>query len=148
MTILMNKIREQQLQARKNGHACAALFTTLLGEAMKVGKDNGNRETTDAEVTAIVKKFIKNIDETIAVLSPADTHRISILQDEKSWLQPLLPQYMSEDQLKAFVKARISEGMNNMGAVMKALKDAHDGQYEGAMASVITRSLLGAVKSS
>jgi len=59
---LMEQIKTAQVTARKTGAQEASLLTTLLGEAAMVGK-NANRETTDQEVVAVVKKFVKNIDE-------------------------------------------------------------------------------------
>jgi hypothetical protein len=58
----MEQIKAKQIAARKSGSADAGLLTTLLGEAAMVGK-NAGRETTDQEVVAVVKKFVKNIDE-------------------------------------------------------------------------------------
>ena len=62
---LIEKIRVDQLASRKaafnypaTNKLQADLLTTLLGEEVMVGKNAGSRETTDAEVIAIVKKFI------------------------------------------------------------------------------------------
>lgn len=66
---LIQQIKDKQIAARKSGDSLASLYTTLLGEASIIGKNAGNRETTDVEVVAVVKKFIKNIDETVQALT-------------------------------------------------------------------------------
>ena len=143
---LMAQIKEKQLQARKAGHAEAVLYTTLLGEAAMVGKNDGNRETNDSEVIAIVKKFIKNIDDTITHLSKAGITNAStqreLLDAERKCLEQFLPLQLSEFAIEQFVQAQIAGGATNMGLIMKALKEKHDGQYDGKIASNIIKSIL------
>ena len=84
---LMDQIKADQVSARKQKMtAVASLLTTLIGEAEMVGKNAGNRAPTDAEVQAVIKKFIKNLDETIAVLGDADPRTLAAL-GEKSTLE-------------------------------------------------------------
>ena len=142
---LMQQIREKQLAARKSGLAEAVLYTTLLGEAAMIGKNDGNRETVDAEVIAVVKKFIKNIDDTIFHLSRRDntaSEQILLLTAERKCLEQFLPSQLSEDAIAQFVKSQIEAGNSNMGGIMKALKEQHEGQYDGKLASSIIKSIL------
>lgn len=145
---LMQKIRVLQLEARKAGKATpSALYTTLLGEAAKIGKDDGNRDTTDAEVTALVKKFVKNIDETIAAIS-RNNGDASRQQVERQLLEALLPTQLTEEELTAHITAIVaglqSTGVDNpkMGDVMKVLKQRFDGQYDGKLASTIIKGFV------
>lgn len=145
---LMQKIKDLQLAARKAGKSTpAALYTTLLGEAAMIGKNDGNRETTDAEVTAVVKKFVKNIDETIAAIT-RNNGDASRLQVERQLLEALLPTQLTEDELTQHVIAIVaglqSTGVDNpkMGDVMKVLKQRFDGQYDGKLASNIIKSYV------
>lgn len=144
---LMQQIRDRQLAARKAGHAEAALYTTLLGEAAMIGKNDGNRETTDAEVVAVVKKFIKNIDDTMTHLrnsiTDALTDQRELLSAERKCLEQFLPQQMTEADLESFVQATVASGAGNMGAVMKLLKEQRAGQYDGQLASAVAKRVLG-----
>jgi uncharacterized protein len=54
---MMDKLRADLLTARKERSDMTGLLTALVGEAAMIGKNNGNRETTDEEVLRIVKKF-------------------------------------------------------------------------------------------
>ena len=49
--MLINQIKSDALEARKARQTnTATLLTTLYSEASMVGKNDGNRESTDAEV--------------------------------------------------------------------------------------------------
>lgn len=147
---LLKSIQERQLQARKqrNGEDDAvriALLTTLLGEAGAVGKNAGNRESTDAEVVAVVKKFCKNIDETLAAVG-ADSPKASSLRLERSVLEEFLPKQMAEPELQAVLQGLAVElgaaGPKDMGRLMKELKARYDGQYDGSSASALCKKVL------
>lgn len=134
---LMSAIKEKQLNARKSGATVEArLLTTLLGEASAVGKNDGNRESTDAEVVAVVKKFIKNIKETIAAQAAAGMPADAYLAEELSILEEFLPKQLSELELSA-----ISDNFKTMPEFMKFLKDNHAGCYDGKMASMIAKQV-------
>lgn len=135
---LIKQIKQDQLAARlgtKNPHA-ASLLTTLIGEAEMVGKNAGNRESTDAEVVAVIKKFIKNIDETLEVLKFSSDGKVANLFEEKRVLEEYLPRQLSEYELKAIAVAR-----SNMPDYMKYLKENHAGQYDGKLASQVARAV-------
>ncbi len=133
---LLDTIRKSQLQARKEKRAAdASTLTTLIGEAEMIGKNDGNRASTDAEVVNVIKKFVKNIDETLTVLvkdsSKAD--RVEALTSEKALLVTFLPQQLSEDQLRTilggFVSALTEKNPKMMGKVLASLKEQYAGQY-------------------
>lgn len=139
---LMKQLKLDQLVARKSKNAVAAsLLTTLLGEAQTIGKNDGNRETTTAEIQGLVRKFIKNNNETLSVISPAD-HRHSVLLEENALLTGYLPAQLSEEDLRSAVDCEIANGATNVGAIMKALKAQFDGLYDGKIASSVAAARL------
>lgn len=133
---LIQQIKDQQIEARKTGHVHAALLTTLLSEAVNVGKNDGNRETTDTEVIAVVKKFIKNLDETITACTSRGKDTEPFVQ-EKQKLETFLPQQLGEQELMAIAKTR-----SGMPDFMKYLKETHAGQYDGKLASTVAKSVF------
>lgn len=148
MTIL-DSVKRAQLQARKDKRAeDASTLTTLIGEAEMIGKNDGNRVSTDAEVVAVIKKFVKNIDETLNVVrkdtSKAD--RVEALTKEKSLLSTFLPKQLNEDELRTilagFISALPEKNPKAMGKVLASLKEQYAGQYDGALASKVTKELL------
>lgn len=131
---LIEEIKQKQIAARKAGSAEASLLTTLLGEAAMVGK-NAGRETTDQEVVAVVKKFIKNIDETVSALSSRGQDAASFLA-ERSVLERFLPLQLTELAL-----VTIAENHKSMPEFMKFLKENHAGQYDGKLASIVAKKI-------
>ena len=69
MSTTVQNIKTALLNARKDKDSkLASLLSTLLSEVVKIGKDNGNRETTDQEAVSVLKYFIKNANQTITLL--------------------------------------------------------------------------------
>jgi hypothetical protein len=102
---------------------------------------------TDIEVVAVVKKFLKGIDEMLGVITPpvgpaTDAQaKLDKILAEKAALEAYLPKQMSEDELRAFATAKAAEGLN-MGQIMKALTAERAGQYDGKTASGIVKAAL------
>lgn len=133
----MDEIKVQQIAARKaQQSAAASLYTTLLGEAGMIGKNAGNRETTDAEVVGVVKKFIKNIDETISALQVRNQDTAQFVA-ERQLLEQFLPQQLSRERL-----LELAQQHTGMPEYMKALKAQYAGQYDGALASAVAREVF------
>ena len=146
---LIEQIKAKNLEARKAKlTAVVNVLTPLIGEAEMVGKNAGH-PVTDAEVVQMVKKFIKNLDETIRVLGDNDPRTLAAM-GEKHTLEQFLPSQMDADQLAATVRAiiiglKIAQAPKiDMGAVMKALKERFDGQYDGKIASTVIKAELAA----
>lgn len=138
----MQQIKDDQLTARKEKSWKAMALTTLLGEAAMVGKNDGNRETNDVECIYIIKKFIKNMNET-AGLCGLDTHTAM----EIDLLNSYLPKGMDNTALVVAVQSVILERIgtdnpHNMGTVMKRMKELYDGLYDGKELSGIVREVL------
>ena len=133
---LMEQIKTLQVSARKSGnHVEASLLTTLLGESAMVGK-NAGRDTNDAEVVAVVKKFVKNIDETITALSSRNQDA-SVFLTERKVLEQFLPLQLTELALKS-----IAIKFTSLPDFMKFLKENHAGQYDGKLASTVAKSVF------
>ena len=132
---LMEQIKAKQIQARKSGSIEASLLTTLLGEAAMVGK-NAGRETNDAEVVAVVKKFVKNIDETVTALTSRGQDAATFMA-ERTVLEQFLPIQLSENALIEVAKCQ-----PNMPAFMKHLKENFAGKYDGKLASTVAKAVF------
>ena len=142
--MLIDQIKADQLQARKDRDTVrASLLTTLYSEAAMIGKNDGNRATTDQEVIAVIKKFIKGIDETVA----AGAQTAPQLLVEKEILTAYLPSQLDDAALSVIIDGIIESqgisGMKQMGLVMKELNANYAGQFDGKAASTIVRGKLG-----
>ncbi|KVP75419.1 GatB/YqeY domain-containing protein [Burkholderia ubonensis] len=147
MTTLIERIRQDALAARKARETEKGIFLiTLLAEAAKVGKDDGNRESTDAEVTAIIKKFIKNTDETLRALGDKAPDSRARLEAELAILQAYLPRQATEDEVRTAVGRYVAElaerNPKQMGVVMGKLNAEFDGNFDKGLASKLVKEAL------
>ena len=152
---MLTRIKADQLDCRKrakkdpDAKIRAGVLTTLIGELETASKKSG-KELTDPQIVAVIKKFIKNIDETSAELeksinsgSGSIVNTILQLDTELAALEHHLPDQLTETQVKDIVTAMIESNDNvNMGSIMKELKTNYEGQYDGRMASTIVKEAL------
>ena len=142
---LLETIKNNLTEARKAKNAATSgVLSTLYSEAAMVGKNDGNREATDAEVVSKVKAFLKNIDETLKAL-PGGHAQIELLRKEKELLTKYLPQQMSQEELKTVVAeigSAHEKSMRAMGKIMGELKAKHDGKFDGKLASTLVKDYL------
>lgn len=143
---LLETIKSHALDARKRRDNIAAPFlTTLLSEASAPGLNDGKRASTDEEVLAVVRKFLKNNAEVLLV-RPNDT----VSQTEKQILEGYLPHQLSDGELRAALMAIARDAgittvtQKDMGVLMKGLKERYNGQYDGKAAQQAVASLMKA----
>ncbi|MDD2716037.1 MAG: GatB/YqeY domain-containing protein [Candidatus Wallbacteria bacterium] len=134
-------IKKQQLECLKAGQKDKCTFlSTLYSEIVMIGKNGGNRETTDQEALAVIRKFKKNADEILRVGNPAQK---DAAVQEIEWLNSYLPSQMTETELREAIIGIAKTLQNpNVGAVMKELKTKHEGQFDGKTASGLVKMLL------
>jgi uncharacterized protein YqeY len=147
--MIVDRIKHDSMVARRNGHKKEATFlVTLLSEIVMVGKNKGNRDTTDPEAILVIKKFLKGSEEILAILGVNYTDpRATDALMEQTLLQRYLPTPLTPDELRTIIVDIITTSFpekspKQLGNVMKMLKDKHDGKYDGGMAMVIVREIL------
>ena len=140
---LLDTLRTDALTARKARDSVAAsLLVTLLSEAEQTGLNDGKRPSTDAEVLATIRKFLKNNGEARAV-RPDD----AVLAREASLLEGYLPKQLSEEELRGAILVVASElgiapiTAKDTGALMKTLNAKYAGQFNGGTASTLIKQL-------
>ena len=144
--MLIDKLKADQLRARKAHDAdLARLLTTFYSEAAMIGKNDGGRNTDDKEVHALAKKFIKNAKEVLDNLPDTDDRAMEAVY-EIDILKGFLPPQLSEQELRVaivdIVKSKNLSSIKDMGTIMKGLKSAFDGQYDGKLANQLIKELL------
>jgi len=134
----MEQIKRDQLEFRKQRQSVeVSVLTTLIGEASAIGKNNGNRETTDAEVIALVKKFLDNNIATIKLLA-IDNTQVDVLNTENAALQVYLPKQMSEQEIRDALATCSKE----LGKIMGHFKKAFPGMYDGTLVSRLAKEYV------
>lgn len=135
---LMQRIKADQLAARKNKDTegiAISLLTTLIGEASIIGKNAGNRESSDAEVITVIQKFIKNLQLTLQQVSESEAGKNvrAICEIELEILKKYLPKQLTVEDIYreiATVKEQVTDVKKLKGAVMKHFKEKFNGQYD------------------
>jgi uncharacterized protein YqeY len=140
---MLNKIKSDQFDARKNKDSVkSSLLTTLYAEAAMIGKNNGNRNSTDDEVIKVMHKFLKGINETISILSAGKSERYFIALQEKDIIESYLPKVASQQEVETAIVHLIDSGITKMGDIMKSLKDKFGTSLDAKQASVLIKEKL------
>lgn len=149
---LLEKIRNDSTVARKAAIADktltpkVSLLSTLIGEAARIGKDAGNRETTDAETIAVIKKFVKNAEQTLADLTKVGRDTGDI-QAEIAILTAYLPAALPVEEIEKAVEEIVAgledpKAKSAIGVVNKALKERFGDAFDGSTMVPIVKRIL------
>ncbi len=149
---LIKQIRNDRNEARKNTSKDRYdTLTVLLSESEKIGKDSGNRETTDEEVIKVAKKMINICKDTIQMIrSTPDNPRKKELEDrwnsEINVYENYIPKQLEESHLtliiEEIIKIKNIDKPQDIGIIMTALKSKFSGLYDGKIASNIAKKCL------
>jgi uncharacterized protein len=119
----------------------------LLLSGIKQREIDERKELSDAEVTSVIEKMIKQRRESIAQYEQAA--RKDLADTEKFELELLsgyLPQPMSEAEVQQEIQKAISEsgasGVKDMGKVMGLLKARLAGKADMAKVSALVKTKL------
>jgi len=135
---LLEQIKNDILMARKNKDSRLTTFlSTLYAESEKVGKDSGNRLSTDEEVIKTIKKFVKGCEETLKVSTENSQAKF-----ELQILNEYLPKSASKEELEFFIKEKVQEGIKTFPLLIKATKEKFGTSFDGGLTSGIIKEQL------
>ena len=131
----------------KNTYPTLRLIISAIKDAEIASRAKGKKEITDSDITAILKKMIKQRNESCEVYKKAG--RSELLENEtkeKDIISAFLPKQLSEDEVKKLcqetVKSVGATSMKDMGKVMGALKSKHADTIDFSKVSPILKELL------
>ena len=138
----------QALKAKdKNIYPTLRLVVSAIKDAEIAGRSKGQKEMTDGDITAILKKMIKQRNEACEVYKKAG--RNELLQNETKEIEVIsvfLPKQLSEEETKKIcaevIKSVGASSMKDMGKVMGALKSKHSDTLDFSKVSLIIKELL------
>lgn len=152
---LLARLQADALAARKARDTdTATLLVTLYAEAAKVGKDKANRDSTDSEVLAVVRKFVSNNDDTLrALMTPEtlDTNAGRVARRDKLQLeQAVLRTYLPTETPLAEIEAAVAElvatlpdrSPKQQGVLMKTLATRFGEALNKQTAATVARKAL------
>jgi uncharacterized protein YqeY len=142
-----SKLNEALKAKDKSTYPTLRLIVSAIKDAEIAGRSKGQKEVTDSDVTAILKKMIKQRNESCEVYKKAG--RKELLESETREIEVIsifLPKQLSEEETskicKETVKAVNASSMKDMGKVMGSLKSKHADTIDFSKVSLIIKELL------
>lgn len=134
---VIEKLKTESLRLRKERNPIAPSITFALSEIEKVGKNAGNRATTEDEAIKVLQKIVATLDENLKVA--ADT---AVIEQEKAVLMSVLPQMASDDAVRTYLRETFTVPANK-GEVMKGLRAKFGSLVDMKRAGTIAAEELG-----
>ena len=138
------KIDKMIMEALKAGEKTKAGVFRMLKAEFLVFKTAKNAKPLDevAEIN-IIRKMISAREDAIQQFKDAGRNELAEGETEEiTYLKPILPPEVSENDIRAYAKSIITEkGMQNMGRYIKALKDKFP-TADGKLIATIVKSFL------
>lgn len=139
---VIDKLKSESMSLRKARSPIAPAILFALSEIEKVGKNNGNRATTEDEAVKVVQKLIATIDENLKVTT--DDGRKTAFNVEKQILKGVLPEMASEADIRSlFTEFFGVTAPKNKGVAMKLLRDEYGAKVDMKRAGEIVTEMYG-----
>ena len=148
---LKNQIEEKLNQALKdkdkNTYPTLRLVVSAIKDAEIANRTKDNKEISDSQITMILKKMIKQRNESCDVYKKAG--RTELLNSETKEIEVIgtfLPKQLNEDQTKKIceevIKTVGASSIKDMGKAMGQLKSKYSDTLDFSKVSSIIKELL------
>ena len=131
----------------KNTYPTLRLIVSAIKDAEIAGRSKGQKEIKDSDIISLLKKMIKQRNESCEVYKKAG--RNELLESEKKEIEVIskfLPKQLSDEETKQIcqevIKTTGASSMKDMGKIMGALKSKHAESLDFSKVSVILKELL------
>ena len=142
-----DKLNEALKAKDKNTYPTLRLIVSAIKDAEIAGRSKGQKEIKDSDVISILKKMIKQRNESCDVYKKAG--RSELLENETKEINVIstfLPKQLSEEETKKIceeaIKSTGASSMKEMGKVMGELKSKHADTLDFSKVSGIIKGLL------
>lgn len=145
---LKAQIIDDVKQAMRSGDKERLKTLRMITAAIKQREIDERTELDDTQVLAVIEKMIKQRRESAEQYREGDRPDLAETEEaEIRFLEPYLPEQLSEDELVDIVDKAIAEAgateMSGMGQVMGLLKPRVQGRADMGEVSRLVRSRLG-----
>jgi len=142
-----DKLNEALKAKDKNTYPTLRLIVSAIKDGEIAGRSKGQKEIKDSDITGILKKMIKQRNESCEVYKKAG--RTELLENETKEINVIntfLPKQLSEEETKKICEEAIksvgASSMKDMGKVMGVLKSKHADTLDFSKVSGIIKGLL------
>jgi len=120
------------------------VLSTVLSEIRNKEID-GRAELDDDGVVQVISKGIKQRKDAADQMRAAGREELAVNEEEQSAiLQVYLPEALSEDEVRAIIRAAIEGGAGEMGPLMGQVMPKIRGRFDGKEANRLVREELQA----
>ena len=138
----------QALKAKdKSKYPTLRLVVSAIKDAEIAARTKGQKEMSDSDIMAILKKMIKQRNESCEVYKKAG--RNELLENETKEIEVIsnfLPKQLSEEETKKLcqeaIKSSGASSMKDMGKIMGILKSKHADTLDFSKVSSIIKEIL------
>ena len=142
-----DKLNEALKAKDKNTYPTLRLVVSAIKDAEIAGRTKGQKEILDSDITAILKRMIKQRNESCEVYKKAG--RNELLENETKEIEVIssfLPKQLREEETKKIfeqlIKSVGASSFKDMGKVMGELKSKHSDTLDFSKVSGIIKGLL------
>ena len=141
---LKNRLRSDLTSARKDRDKLRTLvLSTLLADVHNREIELG-AELSDDQTIQVLSRGIKQRKDAASQMRAAGRDELANGEEAQlTVLNEYLPEGMSEDEVRALVRAAIEDGVDQMGMLMGRVMPQIRGRYDGKEANRIVREELG-----
>jgi uncharacterized protein len=144
MSELLARLQGDLNSARKSQDKAGTLLLSTVLSEVKNRKIELRREPADADVIDVLRKSIKRRRESVEMYTKGARKDLADKEmSEAAALEKYLPAQVSDDELRAAVRAAIAGGATQIGAVMGKVLPQFKGRAEGGTINAIAREELG-----
>ena len=142
---LKSRIQSDLNGARKERAKQRVLvLSTVLSEIKNKEIAEGG-EVDDDGVIQVISKGIKQRKDAADQMRDAGREELAVNEEEQSAiLRVYLPEALSEDEVRAMIRAAIEGGADEMGPLMGRVMPQLRGRFDGKEANRLVREELGA----
>ena len=141
------KLNEALKAKDKNIYPTLRLVVSAIKDAEIASRTKDQKEISDSDLTAILKKMIKQRNESCEVYKKAG--RNELLENETKEIEVIsafLPKQLSDEETKKIceeaIKSSNASSMKDMGKIMGILKAKHADTLDFTKVSLIIKELL------
>ncbi|MDC0525075.1 GatB/YqeY domain-containing protein [Pelagibacteraceae bacterium] len=141
------KLNEALKAKDKNTYPTLRLIVSAIKDVEIAGRSKGQKEITNSDITSLLKKMIKQRNESCEVYKKAG--RNELLENEMKEIKVIntfLPKQLNHEETKKICQETIklvqASTVKDMGKVMGVLKEKHADEIDFSKVSVIIKELL------
>jgi uncharacterized protein YqeY len=140
---LKDRLKADLITARKARDKARTLVLSTVLADIRYKEIDLRADVGDDAVIEVLSKGIKQRKDASEQMRAADRAELADVEDAQAVvLAEYLPEGMSEDEVRALVRAAIADGADQMGALMGRLMPQIKGRFDGKEANRIVREEL------